>query len=311
MKRFGRFLSATVLVSLIAATGWGLLNRQAVYDWTRLYHYTPPTEIETLATHTTMNDSTRRLFYVQHPELDDRASFNQHCGHFGEVTIVLGCYVSGQGLYIFNVDDDPRLDGVKEVTTAHEMLHAAYDRLSTEERSRVDLLTEQAFANLTDQRIKDNIASYRQRDPSVVPNELHSILGTEVRQLPPELEAYYQRYFTNRAQIVDYSERYEGELTARRNTATSLENQIASLKNEIEQLEQSLQTERSALERLRPRIHTEEQVAVFNARVDAYNSNISKLNSLIEQHNALVEEYKANALEQQQLFKSLSSQPAL
>lgn len=311
MKRFGRIFSLAVLTGLIGATAWVWINRQDVYDWFRLRDYTAPPPIAQLATDTTMNDDTRRLFYVQHPELNNRAQFNRHCGGISEATIVLGCYISGQGIYIFDVDDDPRLSGVEQVTTAHELLHAAYDRLSEKERSRIDLLTQQAFENLTDNRIRQNIASYHDRDPSVIPNELHSILGTEVRHLPAELENYYKRYFTNRAQIVAYSERYEGELTRRRNHAASLELQIAGLKTDIEQLESSLQTERAALAQERSNVTTQEQVATFNARVDAYNANVGHLNDLIQQHNALVEEYKANAVEQQELFEALSSQPTL
>lgn len=311
MKRFGRILSTTALVGLFVSIGWIWLNRQSVYDWMRLREYAPSAAIATLATETTMNDDSRRLFYVQHPELNDRPTFNKKCGHISEVTIVLGCYISGDGIFIFNVDDDPRLAGVEQVTAAHELLHAAYERLDKSERSRIDQLTKAAFEGLTDERIRQNVASYRQQNPAVVPNELHSILGTEVRHLPPELEEYYRRYFTNRAQIVAYSEGYEGEITKRRSAAATLEVQIAGLQEEIQQLEQSLQNERQSLEQERPSVDSQTEVVEFNNRVDTYNANIGELNMLIQQHNALVEEYQANALEQQELFKALSSQPTL
>lgn len=311
MKRFGSILSFAILFGVVGASIWAFSNQDVIYDWVRLRNYTPPVAIEALATETTMNDDTRRLFYVQHPELNDRVMFNQNCGHITEVTIVLGCYISGQGIYVFDVEEDPRLHGVEQVTAAHELLHAAYERLDEEERSRIDRLTRQTFESLADERITKNVASYRERDPSVVPNELHSILGTEVRDLPKELEYYYARYFENRARIVAYSEKYESELTKRRNRAASLEVQIAGLQNEIEQLEKTLASERITLERQRPNVNTQAEVDAFNARVDAYNANIGQLNNLINQHNALVQEYKANALEQEELFKALSSQPEL
>ncbi len=311
MRRFGRIISFVLSLSLLGATAWGFFHRQEVYDWYRLRGYTPPASIQALATETTMNSSTRRLFYVQHPELSGRDSFNQNCGNISEVTIVLGCYISNQGIYVFNVDDDPRLNGVEQVTAAHELLHAAYDRLSDQEKARIDSLTQSAFQNLTDQRIIENIASYRQRDPSVVPNELHSILGTEVRNLPPELEKYYAQYFDNRAQIVTFSENYEAELTSRRALADSLEAQINQLKQQIDQLEQDLSEEKASLESQRSSVDTQSEVIVFNNRVDKYNSSVTYLNTLINKHNDLVEQYKANALEQQQLFKALSSKPTL
>ena len=159
-----------------------------------------------------MNSSSRRLFYVYHPELDDREAFRSHCGH--EQTIVLGCFVEPEGIYIYDVTDQ-RLAGIEEVTAAHEMLHAAYSRLSTKERQRIDKLTASTFAALTDERIKQTIENYRSRDPGVVPNELHSILGTGVSELPKELETYYKRYFTDRSAVVTLSRTYEANFTDR------------------------------------------------------------------------------------------------
>ncbi len=46
---------------------------------------------------------------------------------------ILGCYnPSSRDIYIYNVTNS-ELDGVKEVTAAHEMLHAAWERLSESE----------------------------------------------------------------------------------------------------------------------------------------------------------------------------------
>jgi phage shock protein A len=285
-------------------------QRQAIYDWTRLRNYDPPPAVVQLASDTTMNDSARHLFYVYHPQLNNRDQFSQNCTNVGEQTIVLGCYVSRTGIYLFDIDD-PRLEGVEQVTAAHEMLHAAYERLDTEERSRIDNLTQQTLNALADQRIRDTIENYRKKDPSVVPNELHSIIGTEVRSLPPELEAYYQRYFTNRAQIVGFSEKYEGVLTARRQHAEALEAQIKALRAQIEQLEDTLTAERADLQRDRAGVDTQAEVTEYNARVGAYNAEIRHFNNLVAEHNNLVKEHEANALEEQSLFKALDSRPTL
>lgn len=310
MKRTGRVLSLAITVAVFGAAGWAWLNRQAIYDWTRLRDYDPPAAIVQLADATTMNDDGRHLFYVHHPELNDRKAFNQNCSGFGEETIVLGCYVERLGIYIFDIDDK-RLAGVEEVTAAHEMLHAAYERLSEDERKYVDGLTEQAFKSLTDERIKQTIASYRSQGSSVIPNELHSIIGTEVRNIPAELERYYERYFTNRAEVASYSERYEGVLTERRNQSATLELQITGLKHEIDQLEKALSSEQQSLSADRAGVNTQAEADAYNARVAEYNASIRELNVLIRQHNALIEEYKKNALEQQELFNALDSRPTL
>ena len=302
------FLVALFLVLVVALLTWS--QRQAIYDWSRLRDYEPPDQIAQLAFDTTMNNSARQLFYVHHPQLNDREDFNANCSGFGEHTIVLGCYVSHQGIYLFDIDD-PRLQGVEQVTAAHEMLHAAYDRLSTSERTHVNDLTEEAFATVADERVKQSIANYRKREPGVVPNELHSIIATEVRNIPPELEAYYKKYFTDRSAIVAFSEKYESLLTARQNKASSLEVQIAGLKQEIEQLEATLATQQRNLERDRPTVNTQPEITAFNARVITYNHDVRTLNNMISQYNALIKEYKEVALEAQDLYKALDSRPTL
>lgn len=307
VRRFGLLLFT---LAVLGAVGLAILQRQALYDWARLRDYQPPPAIAQLATDTTMTEPARRLFYVYHPQLDDRDAFNQNCTHMDEQTIVLGCYVPHNGIYLFDVND-PRLQGVEQVTAAHELLHAAYDRLDTEERDRIDRLTQLTLEHLNNERIKTTVENYRKRDPSIVPNELHSILATEVRDLPPELEQYYQQYFKNRAQIVAYSEKYESILTARRNRAATLEIEITGLKSEIEQLEATLTSLRKGLQDDRPTVDTQEEVEAYNARVSSYNSQVRELNHLIDRHNRLVEEYKTNAVEQQELFKALNSRPTL
>ncbi len=306
----GQAVVLVFLLIVLATVTFAWIRRQDIYDWARLRNYDPPQQIQQLAFDTTMNNSARKLFYVYHPELNDREEFNNNCRGFGEHTIVLGCYVSNHGIFLFDIDDD-RLEGVEQVTAAHEMLHAAYDRLGETERARVDKLVHDAFAKVTDERIRRSIDNYRSRDASVVPNELHSILATEVRNLPPELENYYKRYFTNRHAVVAYSEKYESVLTKRRNHAASLELQISGLRNEIEQLEKTLAAEKNFLQQLRGSVRTQADVQTYNSRVAAYNTNVRLLNSQISRHNDLIEEYKEVALEAQELYKALDSRPTL
>ena len=89
------------------------------------------------------------------------------------------------------------------------MLHAAYGRTKRQGKERVNNLTAIAVQNSTNTRILNLIESYRLREPSSVENEIHSIVGTEIREIPVELEEYYSRYFLNRLRVVEYSEQYE------------------------------------------------------------------------------------------------------
>ncbi len=307
MSRFrklgGLLFSLTLLgLSLLA---WS--ERQAIYDWYRLRGYDPPKQVVQLAGDTTMNDYARKVFYVNHPLLEGKAGFSQHCPQT-EQTIVLGCYVQNSGIYIYDVRD-PRLKGVEQVTAAHELLHAAYDRLSENEKSNAIGLIKKAYAEVTNQRIRKNVASY-QKAGADINDELHSILGTEVRDLPAELETYYQKYFENRAKIVEYSEQYERVFSANQTKIGQLGEQINALKRTIKDLEQNLTAERASLEGERSNIKTQAQADIFNQRVNSYNDSVAYLNQLVSQHNSLVREYQQIAIQQQELYKAINSNAA-
>ena len=294
-KRIWSFV-ATLLVILIAAGVW--LNQNALFDMWRLRGYTPPAEVVKLADETTMTDSARRLFYVYRPALQDKTTFNSSCSN-SEQTIVLGCYVQHQGIYLYNVAD-PRLDGVIEVTAAHEMLHAAYDRLSDKEQKRIDALTNQVAGSLTDERLISTIESYRSKDPSVVPNELHSILATEVQDLPSELETYYSRYFTNRKAIDEQLKSRKTRIDVLNGT---LESQQANLKTSYDDLQQK-----------RKGNNIEEYnaaVPAYNQAVVAYNANVNKQKQLVSQYNSLVEQRNDLATEENELIKALDSRETI
>lgn len=315
MNTFKRNISLVASLLLLGFVGVALLQRQVISDWLRLRDYEPDSRIAQLAENTTMNDLGRKLFYVHHPELNDKVEFNQSCPT-GEQTIVLGCYITHSSIHIYDVQDE-RLSGIEEVTAAHEMLHAAYDRLSDEERSDVDRMVAAAFERLADKRLNSVITAYEEKDPSVVPNELHSIIATEVRKLPAELENYYSRYFTNRLKIVEYSENYEAIFSAQQAKIKSLAIRISDLeaklkadRQEIELRAKALEDQSDELNDLRAAGQTEaynsavpgynRQVRVYRNLVSTYNSEVLQLNELIAEHNNL-------AVEQKKLYDALDS----
>lgn len=277
-----------------------------------------PAEVQVLADKSSMNDTARRLFYVNRPALENRDTFNSYCRN-SERTIILGCYIHGQGIYIYNVSDQ-RLSGIKEVTAAHEMLHAAYERLDSVEKKRVDTLTSKAFASLTSERIKATVEQYRQKDPTSVPNELHSILGTEAEALPPELETYYSRYFINRSSLVALSKQYESAFKQREDRITVLDTQLSTLKTAIDNGEKNLDSQLSEISAERTRLDSllrskqyelyNAGVAPFNASVRAYNAAVTALQQKIDSYNGLVVERNSVATEENELIKAIDSRPS-
>jgi predicted nucleic acid-binding Zn-ribbon protein len=225
--------------------------------------------------------------------------------------------VSGEGIYVYNVTDE-RLGGVLQVTASHEMLHAAYERLNESDKIRVDGLITEAFKTVADERIKSTIEDYRKNGADTT-NELHSILGTEVRTLPPELETYYKRYFTDRQVVVGYSERYEQAFTERKNKVAESDTQLGQLKKQIDTAEATLDAKSKAIETERSRLSgllSAKSYSAYNAGVPGYNAQVSDYNQqvrsvrgMIDQYNKLVAERNAIVLEEGELVKAIDSRP--
>jgi len=318
-KHQHRRLKLTITLLVLVTPVIVFTQRFAIFDWWRLRGYQPPAAVSRLADETSMNATTRRLFYVYRPEIQDKEAFNSHCRD-DEQTIVLGCYIDGQGIYIFNVTD-VRLKGIEEVTAAHEILHAAYARLSTTERNQVDNMTKLAFAQLTDQGIKDRIELYRKKDASVIPNELHSILGTEATSLSADLEDYYKQYFNDRQKVVSFGAAYAQAFTDRKNQIIAYDTQLDSLKGQIDSLQtdlsqasDDLSSRRQQLDGLRNSNQIEaynSDVPSFNQQVKSYNNMVNKLSGLVSEYNDIVSQRNELATEEQSLTDAIDSREAV
>ncbi len=293
-----------------------MLFAQDIQDWVKLRGYTPSSEIVQLTEHTTMVDSSRRLFYVNHPIVADKETFNTHCRE-NEHSIVLGCYLPGQnGIFLLDVQDE-RLEGIKQVTAAHEFLHAAYERLSASERRRINALLQVTYENMKDPRIIETIELYRKQDPSIVENEMHSIFGSEVRNLPRELEEYYGRYFSNRLEIVRYAEKYEQAFTDRRNKIRQYDEELSRLKQQIDAATEKLRAQNDELKNMRNQMNSyrssgrteqyNELVPVYNNRVGEFNALIDSVSVDIVKYNGIVQQRNEIASEEAELVEAIDS----
>lgn len=209
-------------------------NRQQLYDQVLAWQYRPSPAIAAITERTDLSEKGEFLFYASQPQLLGRDAFNDACRSVAtEHTAVLGCYTRNQ-IFLFDINNKS-LDGIREVTAAHEMLHAAYQRLSSAEKKRIDgLLAKQSFGAEAE-RINALLAEYEKSEPGERLNELHSILGTEVGSLDPELEAYYARYFTDRSVIVGLSQRYQAVFADLTSRQESLVAELTGLADEIDQ----------------------------------------------------------------------------
>ena len=316
-----KITSLLVLLAWLAAIGGLAANRQNLIDYAKLRNYQAPPAIAKFADQDTMTTYGRKIFYVNHPAIETKGDFNKFCpnaSNGGEQTIVLGCYYGNQqGIFLLTVSD-PRLDGVQQVTAAHEMLHGAYDRLSTKERARIDSLLLNFYHNdLKDQRLKDVVDAYKKSEPNDVVNEMHSIFGTEVTNLPTDLEAYYQRYFTDRHAVSGFADRYQSEFTSRQAAVIQDDAKLATLRTQIDSTEADLKAKEGSISTQQADLVAKRNsgnvaaynagVAPFNALVDNYNSGVRSIQGLIAQYNQIVAHRNSIALEEDQLVKDLTS----
>ncbi len=309
--KLGWFVSIFALV-VLAVGVWA--NRYNIYDWVVLRSYDPPAEVTQLAVNAGLNGYGTRLFYINKPQISDRESFAAQCNE-REQTIILGCY-NGRNIYIFKVDND-RLKGVEEVTAAHETLHSAYDRLSANEKKKVDALTKAAYEKITDPELSKRIESYKVSEPGEVPNELHSILGTEVRNIGPELEQYYKKYFDDRLKVVGLAEAYEKVFIDIQDKVQRYDANLALRRAEIETRENTLEAQGNDLRTQRRQL--DEYIATknyesyntlvpsYNVAVRNYNQEIGAVKQLINEFNQLVQERNEIAADQANLVKSIDS----
>lgn len=304
-----------ILVGLLAGV---YTQQQALRDWWLLRGYAAPALVTQLATDDAMTAKARHLFYVNRPNITAGTAFTQNCPVGGEKTVVLGCYIGRDaGIYVYAVTDT-RLDGVEQVTAAHEMLHAAYRRLPSGQRTKVDAMLMDYYQHgLADQRVKDTIDAYKQSEPHDVVNEMHSVFGTEVPNLPAPLEAYYKQYFSNRSVVTAFTASYQGEFTSRQTQVASYDAQLKVLNAQITTDEAQLAQQKTALESQNAQLQSQRSsgqveaynsgVAAYNRAANSYNALVGSTKNLIKQYNDIVAARNAIAVEEQQLVQALSA----
>ncbi|TAK89006.1 hypothetical protein EPO04_02780 [Patescibacteria group bacterium] len=268
MPKLLKVLINLVVVGLLAGLAYGLYSySDEIQDWWVLRSYQPPANISQLADQASMNEQGRRLFYRANPEITaDRNQLAERCRIQDANTIELGCYLSTNKIYLLDVQQADLADEMP-VTAAHEMLHAAYDRLSRQERDQLNTELRRFYSTIVDPKLKERLAVYAKLDAGDQLNELHSILGTERAVLSPQLERYYSRYFNDRTVVVAANDRFN-------RTFDGLRAEIDALNQEIEatRAKMNVQLARG-------------QVIAYNAQVPAINAKISTYNAKVDQYN--------------------------
>lgn len=254
------------------------------------------------------------VYQASQTELQKAPDFRASCNGFEKQAIILGCY-STQRIYIYNITDK-KLQGVREVTAAHELLHALYERLSSSDRSYVNNLLEKQASTLTDKNVKATLKLYSGISHADLLNEMHSIFGTELKNLSPELEDYYQQYFEKRSEIVAYANEYQAVFDKLEKNADQLKQQLAeknqlkdASESELNSLVSQIKAKQQELNKLRSSDPTayNVQVPAYNNLVNRYNELVAEYKTLIADMNNIISEINSNITQLNNLTQKLDS----
>lgn len=204
------------------------------------------------------------------------------------------------------------------------MLHAGFRRLSDKDKEVVGALIDAEYEKLkNNEELASRMAFYERTQPGERQNELHSIIGTEVRDIHPELEAHYRRYFSDRTKVVSQHEQYYVLFKELQVRAETIKQELSNLKEYIDSQTVSYAAKLSELNSAIANFNARADRGEFESRSDfnrerqvlmARSAELRELQGAIEaavqRYNTLVIELNGIATETDALNRSMDSQLA-
>ncbi|WP_166984686.1 hypothetical protein [Canibacter zhoujuaniae] len=237
-RRTGRVLASLLVgACVLAGSYYAYDQRYTISNWIQTQQFEPSAEVATLEEHLQLTTAGSLVFRSTHPEIIDRDRFNKACAGVDhrEGGHVVGCYSHKHAIYLFRVNDS-RISGIVETTAAHELLHAAWAQLKNGERESLQqqLLSFYEERKAADPALAERMSVYEHLSETSFANELHSVLGTEVSDLPKTLETHYSSYFKDRGAILSYFNGYHSVFSDLQAEAEQLQANMDGIKSEYE-----------------------------------------------------------------------------
>ena len=313
--RAGKSIVVLLIVALFVAGGyWAYANQDRIVDDIIGLSYDPSPEVAQLVEQLELTDDGMRIMKASSPVVQTAGDFNENCPSVDTSTSVLGCYWN-HNLYVYAVDN-AELDGVKENTMAHELLHAVWDRYKHPE---IAAELEKVYTQ-NQEELGGHMEHYSEESRI---DELHSIIGTQLpdNKLTDRLREHYAKYFKNRAKIVQYYLDYESKFKETERRLAELREQIDAGSTEINRLIANYESSTNQLnadintfnKRARSGYYTSS--AQFSAdreklvaRQNQLESDYDYIDQKIDETNALIEEYNQNVDHSTELYQSINSQ---
>ena len=280
-------ISAAVSLPILGLTGWVIVNHQFAFDQLRAWQYQPTSQIATIAARSGLSSNGRFYFYASQPAVNTAQEFNLDCQRQEAKSAILACY-TGSRIYIYDVTN-AQLNGIEEVSAAHETLHAIWDRMSEADKQSTGALLEAEYVKLNNSSLKERMAYYDRNEPGQHANELHSIIGTEVAGLSPKLEAHYGKYFNDRTKVValhdGYQQLFDGIQSQSDALLAELNRLAGDISASIAHYNDSASTLTTDTNNLKARANSVDRTSA--SQVNAYNSSRQSLIDRIDQLEVL------------------------
>ncbi|WP_449280838.1 hypothetical protein [Leucobacter sp.] len=235
-SRAKRILGLLLLIVAVVLLVFSVTHRQEIRDHFSARGFEASPRVEQVLGDLQLTTAGERIFLATRPTVDGSGHFNEQCAgvDHSEQGHVLGCYKADR-IHLFDVTDD-RIQGIVEVTAAHELLHAAYGRMGEGDRNALGEKLRQEFERLADEdpELRERMSVYEHLSDAAFANELHSVLGTEVSDLPPWLEEHYAQWFEDRGALVARFEEYHAVFVELQDQADALKSEMSTLRDDVE-----------------------------------------------------------------------------
>jgi hypothetical protein len=286
-----------------------------ISDMVRAIGYEPSSTVSEVSGRIALTERGELILRASRAEVLGQDEFNAKCVNESfEGLSVLGCYANGK-VYVYSVDH-PELFGIEETTMAHELLHAVWARMGESEKSRIAGYLEAVYAENT-VALDENLKNYSEAARA---DELHARVGTEISELPAELEKHYAKYFVDRSQVVVYFNMYHGKFVDLKAESERLKGEIDFLKGEIDRLQAEYSSGVADLNRRIAEFDDRLKTGYFTSQAqfdrerkallsetDRMNDLYAEIDETVSSHNELVEEYNENVIHLIDLSDAMNS----
>lgn len=254
-----------VLAALVVATGADRVLVSALTGQQQARAVSP--SLEAAADRAFLTEDARALLRRVGALEANGAELRQACAVPGKAAddIAAGCY-SRFGIRVY-VPADPRVADEAVTTLAHELLHAAFDRFSSEERARVSTLVRAETDRLApDDPVRARIDWSVAGREELRDTEMFAHLGASVMPdggFAPELEQVYARFVTDRAALVAVEGRVRHDVEALVDEYEGALRDVAAAEAQTAQERAQLDADRASFDVL---------LGQYRADADSYNA---------------------------------------